>query len=72
MPDINEGDSVSPPWAKMRGPPLVRSARTTREPRESAAALAVEHHLVRHQIDVIDQNKSNARGCGWFRRTDAG
>jgi hypothetical protein len=43
-----------------------------REPRESAAALAVEHHLVRHQIDIIDQDKSNARGCGWFRRTDAG
>ena len=32
----------------------------SRKPSESAAALPVGHQLVRHQIDVIDQNERDA------------
>src|SRR5512132_1168861 len=38
----------------------------SREPSESAAAPPVGHQLVRHQIDVIDQNERDA--CGRVRR----
>jgi hypothetical protein len=38
----------------------------SRKPGESAAALSVGHQLVRHQIDVIDQNERDA--CGRVRR----
>ncbi len=34
------------------------------EPREAAAALPVRHHLVAHQIDVVDQDEGDARGLG--------
>jgi hypothetical protein len=30
---------------------------------ETAAALAVGHQLVRHEIDVVDQNEGDARRC---------
>ena len=39
-----------------------------REPREAAAALAVRHHRVGHQVDVIDQHERNAGGLGAGRR----
>ena len=35
-----------------------------RQPREPAAALAVRHHHVRHQIDVIDQDERHLRRRG--------
>ncbi len=35
-----------------------------RQPREPAAALAVRHHRVRHQIDVIDQDERHLRRGG--------
>ena len=38
----------------------------SRKPSESAAALPVGHQLVRHQIDVIDQNERDV--CGRVRR----
>ena len=38
----------------------------SRKPGESAAALPVGHQLVRHQIDIIDQNERDA--CGRVRR----
>ena len=34
------------------------------EPRAAAAALPVRHHLIRHQINVIDQDEGDARGLG--------
>ena len=71
MPDISEGERVSPPWAKIMCPLAVAPALAlgldhSRKPGESAAALPVGHQLVRHQIDVIDQNERNA--CGRVRR----
>ena len=35
-----------------------------RKPRETAAALAVGHHLVAHQIDIVDEEESDPRGLG--------
>jgi hypothetical protein len=71
MPDISEGERVSPPCAKITWPPVAfclgaLSLNHSREPGESAAALTVEHQFVRHQIDVIDQNERDA--CGRVRR----
>jgi len=34
------------------------------ETREAAAALPVRHHLIRHQINVIDQDEGDACGLG--------
>src|SRR5215510_2701389 len=38
-----------------------------RKPGESAAALPVGHQLVRHRIDVIDQNERDVCGRVWRR-----
>ena len=35
-----------------------------RKPRESAAALPVRHHLIRHLIDVIHQDQGDMGGAG--------
>src|SRR6266702_468869 len=68
MPDISEGERVSPPCAKIVWPlvALALSLDHSRKPGESAAALPVGHRLVRHQINVIDQNERDA--CGRVRR----
>ena len=63
-PDISDGDSVSPPCAKITLAALgALGLDYGGEPRE-AAALPVGHHLIRHQIDVIDQDEGDACGLG--------
>src|SRR5215470_1751917 len=64
-PDISDGDSVSPAWAKITLAPLAPLGLDYGgETREAAAALPVRHHLIRHQINVIDQDEGDACGLG--------
>src|SRR5262249_25176191 len=57
-PDISDGESVSPAWAKITFPPLARLAFDHGGgARKTATARPVRHHLIRHQIDVIDQDE---------------
>src|SRR5215467_13485434 len=64
-PDISDGDSVSPAWARITLPPFgALGLDHGGEAGETTAALPVRHHLIRHQIDVIDQDEGDACGLG--------
>ena len=74
--DISEGERVSPAWAKITLPPERSSPRALGlhhggEPGEAAAALAVRHLHVAHQIDVVDQDEGHLRGGRRRRRGKA-
>ena len=61
MPDISDGDSVSPACAKITWPPLARSAFTTaasraNPPRRWPSGIS----CVAHQVDVVDQDEGDA------------
>ena len=75
MPDISEGDSVSPACAKMTlsalarpSPPsaLTMAARRGKPPRRCPSGPG----LIAHQIDVIDQEKGYARAVSAAASSD--
>ena len=63
MPDISDGESVSPACAKISVSALgALGLDNGGKSGEAAAAFTVGHHLICNQIDVIDQEERNVRG----------
>ena len=69
MPDISEGDSVSPAMGEDDVAALGALGLDHRgKPREAAAALAIRLHLLGHLVDVVDQDEGYVGRFGACRQ----